>query len=59
MIKGFAYDYDDPDNSGIFYEEDGRRIKTYQIFVIHFLFHEVCKCEWCNGLLTSFSLRRG
>ena len=39
MIKGFAYDYDDPDNSGIFYGEDGRKIKIYQIFVIRF-FHE-------------------
>ena len=41
MIKGFAYDYDDPDNSGIFYEEDGRENQNLSNFRNSFsFFHE-------------------
>lgn len=41
MIKGFAYDYDDPDNSGIFYGEDGRENQNLSNFRNSFsFFHE-------------------
>jgi hypothetical protein len=38
MIKGFAYDYNDPDNSGIFYAEDGRETRDFHNFRNSFSF---------------------
>ena len=38
MIKGFAFDYDDPDNTGIFYEEDGRETENLLNFRNSFTF---------------------
>ncbi|MDB4331386.1 general secretion pathway protein GspK [bacterium] len=38
MIKGFAYDFDDPENSGIFYGEDGRENQNFKNFRNSFSF---------------------
>ena len=38
MIKGFAYDSEDPDGSGIFFDERGVETENMRIFVNPSLF---------------------
>ena len=40
FTAGFAFDYDDPDNTGIFYEEDGRETENLLNFRNSFTFFQ-------------------